>query len=49
MTIPPEGSLDLIPLDVDTVSPEHLESAIPVRSRDPRKRIEVSDIDRGSE
>lgn len=44
-----QGSLDSIPLDLDTICPEHLVSAIPFRLRDSRETVEVGDIGRGTD
>lgn len=38
-------SLDFIPLCVDIISPEDLGAVIPIRLRDPRKMVDISDID----
>lgn len=43
-----KGSLDLIPLDIDTISPETLEPAISVRLRGSRIRVKIRDIDHGT-
>lgn len=44
-----KGSLDLIPFEVDTIFPEHLQFLIPVRPQDPKTRAGIRFTDRGTE